>query len=105
MGIPGSVVDTTLAQYDLTMNTNLRSIFHLTHLAVPHLIASKGSIINVSGANGLRGVSSLIPSSALSYLTKCALRHMTVSCLIHDVSCVTSQVSYLVCCVLCMVPI
>ena len=60
MAIGGSIEETTLKEFDLTMSTNVRSMFYLTHLAVPHLIARKGSIINVSGANGIRAVSSLI---------------------------------------------
>lgn len=34
-----------------------RSIYYLTMLAVPHLIQTKGSIVNVSSVNGIRSVS------------------------------------------------
>ena len=34
-----------------------RSMFHITMLAVPHLIKTKGSIVNVSSVNGIRSVS------------------------------------------------
>lgn len=50
----GSIENTNLEQYDRVMNTNLRAIYHLTMLAVPELIKSKGSIVNVSSVNGLR---------------------------------------------------
>lgn len=50
----GSIEDTSLAQYDRVLNTNVRSVYHLTMLAVPHLIRTKGSIINVSSVSGLR---------------------------------------------------
>lgn len=36
-----------------------RAIYHLTMLAVPHLIKTKGSIVNVSSVNGVRSVSPL----------------------------------------------
>jgi NAD(P)-dependent dehydrogenase (short-subunit alcohol dehydrogenase family) len=38
------------------MGINLRAIYQLTMLAVPHLIASKGAIVNVSSVNGIRSV-------------------------------------------------
>lgn len=41
----GSIETSSLADYDDIMNVNVRSIFHLTQLAVPHLIASKGNIV------------------------------------------------------------
>ncbi|KAK4882349.1 hypothetical protein RN001_005668 [Aquatica leii] len=50
----GSIETTTLEQYDRLMNINVRSIYHLTMLAVPHLIQTKGNIVNVSSVNGLR---------------------------------------------------
>jgi len=50
----GSIENTSLAQYDRVMNTNLRSMYHLTMLAVPELIKSKGNIVNVSSVNGIR---------------------------------------------------
>lgn len=33
-----------------------RSVYHLTQLCVPHLIKTKGSIVNVSSVNGQRSV-------------------------------------------------
>ncbi|XP_017460671.1 PREDICTED: 3-oxoacyl-[acyl-carrier-protein] reductase FabG-like [Rhagoletis zephyria] len=50
----GSIENTSLEQYDRVMNTNLRAIYHLTMLAVPELIKSKGNIVNVSSVNGIR---------------------------------------------------
>ncbi|XP_011203749.2 3-oxoacyl-[acyl-carrier-protein] reductase FabG [Bactrocera dorsalis] len=50
----GSIENTNLEQYDRVMNTNLRAIYHLTMLAVPELIKSKGNIVNVSSVNGIR---------------------------------------------------
>lgn len=50
----GTIETTSLAQYDRLMNTNVRSIYHLTMLAVPHLIKTQGNIVNVSSVNGIR---------------------------------------------------
>jgi len=40
--------DTTRSQWDTIMKTNLESVFFLTQKAVPHLLKTKGSIVNVS---------------------------------------------------------
>ena len=52
-----------------------RSIYHLTMLATPYLIQSKGSIVNVSSVNGLRSFPGLlaynISKSAVDQLTRC----------------------------------
>ncbi|CAH2308218.1 MGC79752 L homeolog [Pelobates cultripes] len=50
----GTIENTTLDDFDRVMNINVRAIFYLTHLAVPHLIQTKGSIVNVSSVNGQR---------------------------------------------------
>jgi len=63
----GSAESTSLQDYDLQMNINVRSIFHLTKLAIPHLIKVKGNIVNVSSITGLRsfpGVSTYCMSKA-----------------------------------------
>ena len=52
----GSIEDTSLDQYDRVMGVNVRSMYHLTMLAVPHLIVTRGNIVNVSSVNGLRSV-------------------------------------------------
>lgn len=50
----GTIETTTMDQYDRVMNTNIRSIYHLSMLAVPHLIKTSGNIVNVSSVNGIR---------------------------------------------------
>lgn len=50
----GTIQTSTLQDYDNIMNVNVRSVFHLTQLATPHLIATKGNIVNVSSVNGIR---------------------------------------------------
>jgi NAD(P)-dependent dehydrogenase (short-subunit alcohol dehydrogenase family) len=72
----GSIENTTLSAWDSMLNVNLRSVFHLMQLAVPHLIKTKGSIVNVSSVTGLRsfpGVLAYCVSKAgLDQLTRCA---------------------------------
>lgn len=64
-----------MEQYDRVMNTNMRSIYHLSMLAVPHLVATKGSIINVSSVNGIRSFAGVlsynISKAALDQFTRC----------------------------------
>ena len=50
----GSIENTSLEQYDRVMSVNMRSVYHLTMLAVPHLETTKGNIVNVSSVNGIR---------------------------------------------------
>lgn len=50
----GSIENTSLEQFDRLMNTNIRSIYHLTMLAVQFLIKTQGNIVNVSSVNGIR---------------------------------------------------
>jgi NAD(P)-dependent dehydrogenase (short-subunit alcohol dehydrogenase family) len=72
----GRIEDTTLELWDEMMNINLRSIFHLMKLAVPHLERSRGNIVNVSSVTGPRsfpGVLAYCVSKAgLDQLTRCA---------------------------------
>uniref|UniRef100_A0A4W5M8X9 Zgc:101858 n=1 Tax=Hucho hucho TaxID=62062 RepID=A0A4W5M8X9_9TELE len=56
-----------LAQYDEVMNVNVRSVYHLTQLCVPHLIKTKGSIVTVSSGNGVYYIS----KSAIDQFTRC----------------------------------
>ena len=50
----GSIENTSLEQYDRVMGVNMRSVYHLTMLAVPHLETTRGNIVNVSSVNGIR---------------------------------------------------
>lgn len=71
----GTIETTNLEQYDRLMNTNVRSIYHLTMLAVPHLIKTKGSIVNVSSVNGIRSFPGVlaynISKTAVDQFTRC----------------------------------
>lgn len=72
----GGLEAASLDQWDEMMNVNLRSIFQLMKLAVPHLEKTRGNIVNVSSVNGLRsfpGVLAYCVSKAgLDQLTRCA---------------------------------
>ena len=72
----GRIEDTTLELWDEMMNINLRSVFHLMKLAVPHLESSRGNIVNVSSVTGPRsfpGVLAYCVSKAgVDQLTRCA---------------------------------
>ncbi|XP_026740307.1 uncharacterized protein LOC113502806 [Trichoplusia ni] len=49
LGQPSSILQgTILDQYDHIMNTNLRSVVVMTTLFAPHLIKTKGCIVNIS---------------------------------------------------------
>lgn len=71
----GTIENTTLAQYDRLMNTNVRSIYYLTMLAVPHLLKTKGNIVNVSSVNGIRSFPGVlaynISKASVDQFTRC----------------------------------
>uniref|UniRef100_A0A6B2E453 Putative 3-oxoacyl-acyl-carrier-protein reductase n=1 Tax=Phlebotomus kandelakii TaxID=1109342 RepID=A0A6B2E453_9DIPT len=72
---PGTIENTSLEQFDRVMNTNIRSIYYLTMLATPHLIESKGNIVNVSSVNGIRSFPGVlaynISKAAVDQFTRC----------------------------------
>lgn len=72
----GSIEATNLEQYDRVMNTNVRSIYQLTTLAVPHLIKTKGNVVNVSSVNGIRAFPGVlaycVSKAAVDQFTRCA---------------------------------
>lgn len=71
----GSIENTSLEQFDRLMNTNVRSIYHLTMLAVPHLIKTQGNIVNVSSVNGIRSFPGVLAynlsKTAVDQFTRC----------------------------------
>ncbi|CAG0897323.1 unnamed protein product [Darwinula stevensoni] len=71
----GSIENTSLEQFDRLMKVNVRSIYHLTMLCVPHLIKTQGTIVNVSSVNGLRSFPGVlaynVSKAALDQFTKC----------------------------------
>ena len=71
----GSIEATSLEQYDRVMGVNVRSVYHLTMLAVPHLEKTKGNIVNVSSVNGIRSFPGVlaynVSKAALDQFTRC----------------------------------
>ncbi|KAM4631587.1 LOW QUALITY PROTEIN: 3-oxoacyl-[acyl-carrier-protein] reductase FabG-like [Discoglossus pictus] len=72
----GTLENTTLQDFDRVMNVNVRSMFYLTQLALPHLIKAKGSIVNVSSVTGQRAFPGVLAycmsKSAVDQFTRCA---------------------------------
>jgi NAD(P)-dependent dehydrogenase (short-subunit alcohol dehydrogenase family) len=72
----GTIENTSLADYDLMMNINVRSVFQLTQLALPSIIERKGNIVNVSSVTGLRAFPGVlaycVSKAAVDQLTRCA---------------------------------
>jgi NAD(P)-dependent dehydrogenase (short-subunit alcohol dehydrogenase family) len=72
----GSIEDTTLRAWDAMMNVNLRAVFHLMQTATPHLIKTKGNVVNISSVTGLRSFPGVlaycVSKAAVDQLTRCA---------------------------------
>lgn len=72
----GSVENTTLPDYDLMMNINVRSVFQLMQLTLPSIVERKGNIVNVSSVTGLRAFPGVlaycVSKAAVDQLTRCA---------------------------------
>jgi len=72
----GSIETTSLEQFDSVMAVNVRAAFQLTTLCVPHLIATRGNIVNVSSVLGTRVFPGLVvycmSKSAVNQMTACA---------------------------------
>lgn len=73
--IPGTLETTKIEDFDAMFATNVRGLFLLTQRAVPHLIETKGNIVNVSSVVGLRAFPSILGYSmskaALDQFTRC----------------------------------
>ncbi|EEC12180.1 reductase, putative [Ixodes scapularis] len=71
----GSIEQTTLEQLDTVFAVNVRSAYHLMMLSVPHLVLSKGNVVNVSSACGIRSFPNVLAycmsKSAIDQLTRC----------------------------------
>ena len=71
----GSIETTSLDDWDLMLDVNLRSIFYLISRCVPHLEKTKGNVVNVSSVAGPRAFPNLlaycVSKAALDQLTRC----------------------------------
>src|SRR3954466_11981842 len=54
---------TDAATFDFFMNLNLRAPLLLIRAALPHLLASKGSVLNIGSVNAYTGAANLLPYS------------------------------------------
>ncbi|XP_049878987.1 3-oxoacyl-[acyl-carrier-protein] reductase FabG-like [Pectinophora gossypiella] len=73
---PGSILDgKVLESYDKTFSVNVRAVIHLTSLAAPHLIKTKGNIVNVSGVISV--TTPHFPDWISYHVSKAALDHFT----------------------------
>jgi NAD(P)-dependent dehydrogenase (short-subunit alcohol dehydrogenase family) len=72
----GSIENTSLEDFDYMMDINLRSVFHLAQLAVPHLAETAGNIVNVSSVTGTRAfpgiLSYCVSKAGLDQFTRAA---------------------------------
>ena len=70
-----TIQNTSLENFDRMMNTNLRSVFQLTMLCVPHLIETRGNIVNVSSITGTRAINGMVSycmsKAAMDQMTSC----------------------------------
>lgn len=70
-------ISRNVSQY-VCLVSHPRSVYHLTQLCVPHLIKTKGSIVNVSSVNGQRSVRIKQVASCLIFL--CMLLRIETHC-------------------------
>ncbi|XP_026747605.1 uncharacterized protein LOC113508719 [Trichoplusia ni] len=82
----GKITDVNATEiYNDVMTTNLHSVVLLTHLAVRHLIATKGNIVNISSttsmvhAPGLVGFAYGVSKAGIDYFTKSMASELAVS--------------------------
>jgi NAD(P)-dependent dehydrogenase (short-subunit alcohol dehydrogenase family) len=72
----GSIENTSDADWDAMMDVNARAPFRLMRAATAALIASRGSVVNVSSVTGLRAfpnvLSYCVSKAAIDQLTRCA---------------------------------
>lgn len=64
---PLPFAEITFENWEATLNTNLRSVFQLTQLAWPHLIQSRGQIVNISSTAGVQGFEGCAAYSASKF--------------------------------------
>jgi len=73
---PGSAFETSPAEWDRMMDSNVRSLFLLTRAAAPELIKRKGSVVNISSVGGMRPYANLaaycVTKAAVDMYTRCA---------------------------------
>ncbi|CAJ0953458.1 unnamed protein product, partial [Mesorhabditis belari] len=76
----GSILDSNIDVYDRVMDCNVRSLVRLTREALPHIIKTKGTVVNVSSINGPCPFPNVtyycMSKSAVDQFTKCLALEM-----------------------------
>jgi NAD(P)-dependent dehydrogenase (short-subunit alcohol dehydrogenase family) len=72
-GKNGPIQESTEEDFDNVVNTNLKSVFFLIQLAVPHLEKTRGNIVSISSI----AANMVIPNLAIYSMLKAALDHLT----------------------------
>ena len=62
--LDGNVLETSVETFDRSIASNLRSIFIATKAALPHLLETKGAIVNISSGSAIGGDTWLIAYSS-----------------------------------------
>jgi NAD(P)-dependent dehydrogenase (short-subunit alcohol dehydrogenase family) len=79
----GTIENTRVEAWDAMMNVNLRAVFLTMQMAAPHLVKTKGNIVNISSVTGLRsfpGVLAYCVSKAgVDQLTRCSALELAPS--------------------------
>ena len=74
--IGGTAQDTTTATWDSNFNTNAKGAFLCMQAAMPHLLQTKGNIVNVSSVNAQQSFQGCMAycasKAAIDQMTKCA---------------------------------
>nr|XP_053651488.1 dihydroanticapsin 7-dehydrogenase-like [Cherax quadricarinatus] len=71
--IVGGIETISMEDYDRQMNINTRSVFLMMKLALPHILETKGNIVNISSVTGLRAFSGVVAYN----MSKAAVDHLT----------------------------
>ncbi len=79
----GTIEDTPLENWDKMMNVNLRSVYQLMRMCIPHLKTTKGNIVNVSSVAGTRAFPNVlaycVSKAAIDQLTRCSALELAQS--------------------------
>ncbi|XP_050353020.1 17-beta-hydroxysteroid dehydrogenase 14-like [Nymphalis io] len=65
-----------MKSYDPIMSVNIRAAVYLTNLAAPHLVKTKGNVVNISSIAG--NMPSMSPLAISYCVSKAALNHFTI---------------------------
>merc|ERR1712243_58841 len=72
--VPGSIETLSAEDYDRVMNINTRAAVLLTKSVMPHLLLTRGDIVHISSAAGIRAFSGMLgycmSKAALDMLTR-----------------------------------